>query len=152
MKNSFIKKITKTITVLSLIAVVSTPAAAAVKSADPISGSNTVTTNKNTWVTSMQNYKVSSIQQTSVKLINGNGHDKAVNRVKVGAYIDGQWQRVMSDAKGEALRKDDKKHNYALTKTVAIGKLMRIRLMLDDSEPYNSGFSTDTVTTAWWWN
>lgn len=152
MKNTLIKKITKTITVLSLIAVVSTPAAAAIKSAAPISSSNTVTTNKNEWVTSMQNYKVSSIQQTSVKLFSGTGKPNSVNRVKVGAFFDGQWQRVMSDASGELLGKDDVKHTYSLTHNVAIGNLMRIRLKLDPNDNNNSGFKTDTVTNAWWWN
>lgn len=149
MKKTFIKKVTKIITVLSVIAVVSTPAAAAINSSvDPISSVNTVTTNKNDWVTSMQNYKGTSIQLTSVELVKGNGDDNAANYVKVGAFIDGQWQRVIGDASGIRLTKDDKKHTYALSKNVAIGKLMRIRLKLDK----NFSSNTDRVTNIWWWN
>lgn len=66
MRHRIINKVLKAVTALALVIVMATPAAAAIESTQPISSVNTVTTNKNDWVTSMQNYKVSSVQKTSV--------------------------------------------------------------------------------------
>lgn len=93
---------------------------------------------------------MSSVQKTSIILYRGNGHDNAVILVKVGALLEGEWQRVIGPASGIRMIKNDAKADYDLTKNVPIGTDMRIRLKLS-SEATNSGFSTDKVTNAWWW-
>lgn len=150
MRHRIINKVFKAVTALALVIVIATPAAAAIESTQPISSVNTVTTNKNDWVTSMQNYKVSSVQKTSIILYRGNGHDNAVILVKVGALLDGEWQRVIGPASGVRMVKNDTKADFDLSKNVPTGKQMRIRLKLA-TESANSGFGTDKVTNAWWW-
>lgn len=137
-------KITKVLTCLALAAIVAAPVMAQQTSAD-----NTVTTNKNDWVTSMTDTKVTNTQQTSFTLYKGIGHDNAINNVKVGAYLSGTWKRVIGPAEGIATAKTDAKATYNLNQRVEAGTRMRIRLKLASS---NSGFSTDRVAMAWYWN
>ncbi len=138
-------KITKVLTCLSLAAIVAAPVMAQQTSAD-----NTITTNKNDWVTSMTATKVTNTQQTSFTLYRGIGHEKAINNVKVGAQLNGEWVRVIGEStSGIAMSKSSAKADFALRKTVKPGTKMRIRLKLNSS---NSGFSTDRVAMAWYWN
>ncbi len=136
-------KITKVLTCLSLAAIVAAPVMAQQTSAD-----NTITTNKNDWVTSMTAAKVTNTQQTSFTLYKGVGHSNAINNVKVGAYLNGTWKRVIGPAEGIARKKTSEKATYNLNQHINVGTKMRIRLKLASS---NSGFNTDRVAMAWYW-
>lgn len=144
------KKIKKLVTVFSLVTVLSVPVFAS--AAYETSASNTITTNKNSWTTSMNDTKVTNTQQTSVQLFSGKGHGKAINYVRFGALIGNSWTLVTNSGyDGYRVKKDDDKHDWNLTTTVNVGTQMRVRMKLgSDSE--NSAFSTDTVAHAWWWN
>ena len=144
------KKIKKLVTVFSLVTVLSVPVFAS--AAYETSASNTITTNKNSWTTSMNDTKVTNTQQTSVVLYSGVGHNGSVNRVRVGAYIDGAWTVVTAgEYNGIRMVKNDMLSTFGLTKYVSEGKRMRVRMKLA-SETANSSFSTDAVAHAWWWN
>lgn len=136
-------KITKVLTCLALIAIVAAPVLAIETSA-----SNTVETNKTDWVTAMKDTKVTNTQQTAFVLFSGIGHKDALNYVKVGAYLNGSWTRVIGPSEGILTAKTDTKAYYNLEKEVSPGKSMRIRLKLSS----NSSYSTDKVALAWYFN
>ncbi len=137
-------KITKVLTCLSLAAIVAAPVMA-----QQTSASNTIETNKKDWVTSMSDTKVTNQQETSFTLFKGIGHDSAINYVKVGAYLDGTWKRVIGPAEGIATAKTDVKATYNVNPKIGVGTKMRIRLKLSS---LNTGYSTDKVAMAWYWN